>query len=189
MLFFCASSSLAWFSLFSYSLPVRKGERYMKENKPCVYGSGDRVFFAPSAMLPLLFAGLVLISMSLLLPSSGRGQEQEVARGGKIIFEDNCMVCHGQGGKGDGIMVTFNLSHMTPPDLTLLGKRNGGHFPFWRIYSVIDGRDPLKAHGSREMPLWGDEFRLDAGSSAMAQTEVRGKILSLVYYLQSIQAK
>jgi hypothetical protein len=86
-------------------------------------------------------------------------------------------------------MVTFSLLNVTPPDLTLLGKRNGGHFPFWRVYGVIDGRDPLKAHGSREMPLWGDEFRLDAGSSPTAQTEVRGKILSLVYYLQSIQQK
>jgi mono/diheme cytochrome c family protein len=161
----------------------------MKENTSCVYGSVDRAFVASSAMFPLVFAGLVLLSVLLLVPSSGRGQEQEVAAGGKIVFEENCMVCHGQGGKGDGIMVTFSLLNVTPPDLTLLGKRNGGHFPFWRVYGVIDGRDPLKAHGSREMPLWGDEFRLDAGSSPTAQTEVRGKILSLVYYLQSIQQK
>jgi mono/diheme cytochrome c family protein len=133
--------------------------------------------------------GFVLLSLILLTPASGRGQEQEVAAGGKIIFEDNCMVCHGQRGKGDGIMVTFGLLNIAPPDLTLLGKRNGGHFPFWRVYGIIDGRDPLKAHGSQEMPLWGDEFRLEAGSGVMAQSEVRGKILSLVYYLQSLQEK
>lgn len=172
-----------------FSLRVYKEEIYMKINKPCVLYFDNRVCASPSVTLPLIFAGLVLISLILLMPSLGRGQEQEVAAGGKIIFEENCMVCHGQGGKGDGIMVTFSLLNVTPPDLTLLGKRNGGHFPFWRVYGVIDGREPLKAHGSREMPLWGDEFRLDAGNSTMTQSEVRGKILSLVYYLQSIQVK
>lgn len=161
----------------------------MEKHKPCVYRSDKCGVADLSVPVPWLFAGLVLISLLLLLPSPGHSQEQEVAASGKIVFEENCMVCHGQGGKGDGIMVTFNLLNVIPPDLTLLGKRNGGHFPFWHVYGVIDGRDPLKAHGSREMPLWGDEFRLDAGSSAIAQTEVRGKILSLVYYLQSIQEK
>ena len=138
-------------------------------------------------LLHLLLIAFLLIDFVLLMPGIGRGQEAEVAAGGKVFFDDNCMVCHGQGGKGDGIMVTFNLLNVTPPNLTLLSKRNNGHFPFWQVYGVIDGREPLKAHGSREMPLWGDEFRLDAGTSAMAQSDVRGKILSLVYYLQSIQ--
>lgn len=132
---------------------------------------------------------LLLLSVILLIPGASRAQEQEVAASGKLIFNENCMVCHGGGGKGDGIMATFGLLTVPPADLTVLAKKNGGHFPFWRIYGVIDGRDPLKAHGSREMPLWGDEFRLEASSSLMSQSEVRGKILLLVYYLQSIQEK
>ncbi len=169
----------------------------MKENKLYVCRSTSRRSNVLSSMLllerdrllHLVLTTLLLIGCVLLMPGIGRGQEAEVAAGGKVVFDDNCMVCHGQGGKGDGIMVTFNVLSTTPPDLTLLGKRNNGHFPFWRVYGVIDGRDPLKAHGSREMPLWGDEFRLEAGTSAIAQSEVRGKILSLVYYLQSIQQK
>jgi hypothetical protein len=39
------------------------------------------------------------------------------------------------------------------------------------------------------MPIWGQEFRLQAGTDTMAGSEVRGRILELVYYLQSIQAK
>lgn len=134
--------------------------------------------------MTLLVGGLVW-----LLPGQGYAQEAEVAAAGKQLFEDNCMVCHGDGGKGDGIMVTFNLLTMNPPDLTLMSKRNDGHFPFWRVYRIVDGREALKGHGTGDMPLWGDEFRLEAGSDAMAQAQVRGRILMLVYYLQSLQEK
>jgi mono/diheme cytochrome c family protein len=137
------------------------------------------------------FIGLtvrVLIFWGALLTNSA-AQEQEVAAGGKVLFEDNCMVCHGSNGKGDGIMVTFGLLTVRPPDLTQLGSQNGGHFPFWKVYRLIDGREVVKGHGSQDMPLWGDEFRLEAGSSLDAQAQVRGKILQLVYYLQSLQAK
>lgn len=130
----------------------------------------------------------VVIFWGALLTNSG-AQEQEVAAGGKVLFEDNRMVCHGSDGKGDGIMVTFGLLASQPPDLTQLGSRNGGHFPFWRVYRLIDGREALKGHGTQDMPLWGDEFRLEAGSSPDVQAQVRGKILQLVYYLQSLQAK
>ncbi|MBI3757054.1 MAG: c-type cytochrome [Deltaproteobacteria bacterium] len=119
----------------------------------------------------------------------GWAQEQEVAAVGKPLYEDNCMVCHGHKAKGDGPMVTFGLLSVPVPALTQLSKRNNGHFPFWKVYRIIDGREEVKGHGAREMPLWGDEFRMDVGSSAMLQTEVRGKILSLVYYLQSVQEK
>ncbi len=130
----------------------------------------------------------VLVFWGAFLANSA-AQEQEVAAGGKLLFEDNCMVCHGSNAKGDGIMVTFGLLTVQPPDLTQLGSRNDGRFPFWKVYRLIDGREVVKGHGSQDMPLWGDEFRLEAGSSLDAQAQVRGKILQLVYYLQSLQAK
>jgi mono/diheme cytochrome c family protein len=123
------------------------------------------------------------------LAHAGFAQEQEVAAAGKPLYEDNCMVCHGHKAKGDGPMVTFGLLVVPAPDLTKLSQKSNGEFPFWKMYRVIDGREKIKGHGSEDMPLWGDEFRLDSGSSMMAQTEVRGKILALVYYLQSIQEK
>jgi hypothetical protein len=73
--------------------------------------------------------------------------------------------------------------------LTQISKRNNGTFPFWKIYRVIDGREETKGHGDRDMPIWGAEFRSEAATNAMVQTQVRGRILELVYYLQSLQAK
>lgn len=126
---------------------------------------------------------------ALGLSSEGFAQEKEVAATGRPLYEDNCMVCHGHNAKGDGPMVTFGLLTVPAPDLTQLSKKNNGEFPFWKTYRVIDGREIISVHGTSDMPMWGYEFRLDAGSSTMQQTEVRGKILSLVYYLQSIQEK
>jgi mono/diheme cytochrome c family protein len=114
-------------------------------------------------------------------------QEQEVTAAGRKVYEQNCAVCHGREGKSDGGAAT--LLTVKPADLTQISKKNDGEFPFWQVYGTIDGREEVKGHGTRDMPIWGAEFRLQAGSSAIAESQVRGRILELVYYLQSIQAK
>jgi mono/diheme cytochrome c family protein len=120
-------------------------------------------------------------------PSVGLAQQEEVAKAGRPAYEQNCAVCHGREGKGDG--GAMNLLTVKPADLTQLSKNKNGTFPFWRVYRVIDGREEIQGHGTRDMPIWGQEFRLQAGSSSMAESQVRGRILELVYYLESIQAK
>lgn len=135
----------------------------------------------------LTLAGV--IGIALLEGWAGRGlaQEQEVAAAGKPAYDRNCAVCHGREGKGDG--VAAGMLTVKPADLTQISKNNGGNFPFWRVYRVIDGREDVKGHGTRDMPLWGEVFRMEASASITAQSQVRGRILELVYYLQSIQAK
>ena len=120
-------------------------------------------------------------------PGAGMAQQEEVAKAGRPAYEQNCAVCHGLEGKGDG--GAANLLTVKPADLTQLSKNNNGTFPFWQTYRVIDGREEIKGHGTRDMPIWGREFRMEAGTNAMAQSQVRGRILELVYYLESIQAK
>ena len=78
---------------------------------------------------------------------------------------------------------------VVPADLTQLRKKNNGEFPFWRIYKVIDGRDMVRGHGARNMPVWGAHFLTEEGGGYLDEDRVIGRILALVYYLQSIQEK
>jgi mono/diheme cytochrome c family protein len=141
---------------------------------------------------PQGFVRLALIAVCVLwgirAPAGAQSTpEQEVVAGGKPVFEQYCATCHGGDAKGGG--VASNMLTVKPADLTMISKKNNGTFPFWRMYGVVDGREEIKGHGTRDMPIWGAEFRTQAASNINAQSQVRGRILELVYYLQSIQAK
>lgn len=133
----------------------------------------------------LFFSGLLIATLLSLQPQNGLAQEQEVVAAGKIPYNQSCASCHGEAGKGNGIVA--NVLMVKPTDLTQLSKKNGGEFPFWRVYGVIDGREEVKGHGSRDMPVWGQVFRSQAATSPVAESIVRGRILELVYYIQSLQ--
>jgi hypothetical protein len=74
-----------------------------------------------------------------------------------------------------------------PADLTSIAARRGGAFPAGEIAGFIDGRFDLAAHGSREMPVWGQRFGTDVPEAGIGESIARGNIASLVEYLKSIQ--
>ncbi len=78
---------------------------------------------------------------------------------GKLEYQMGCAACHGADGKGIGPVAA--LFRVPPADLTILAKRNSGIFPFSFVYEVIDGRQVVIAHGTRDMPIWGDRFNID----------------------------
>lgn len=97
-----------------------------------------------------------------------------------------CAGCHGETGKGDGPLA--GLLKIETPDLTGLAARNGGVFPFDYTLFMIDRRNVIPVHGDA-MPIWGDRFQATATSQRgeTAEMVARGRILSLVYYLETIQ--
>lgn len=112
---------------------------------------------------------------------------------GKMEFTENCASCHGVDGKGNGPL--GNLLQKSPPDLTLLAKNNKGVLPINRLYEVIDGSG-VPSHGSREMPVWGMEYRVEEGKALRearghydVPAVVRARILTLLEYISRIQAK
>ncbi|MBE2257677.1 MAG: cytochrome c [Candidatus Accumulibacter sp.] len=111
---------------------------------------------------------------------------------GKNEYQSNCILCHGADLKGGGAYLEFLKA--TPPDLTQLSKKNGGVFPFERVYGVIDGRQEVKPHGTRDMPIWGKDYQVKAAEYYFdinydANAYVRGRIFALIDYLNRMQAK
>ena len=112
---------------------------------------------------------------------------------GKREYDNNCVVCHGIDGKGNGPYA--GIIDTKVPDLSMLQKSNNGVFPFDRVYQTIDGRMELKAHGTRDMPIWGNEYNDKAAEyysdylrDYSAKGFVRGRILALVNHIYSLQS-
>lgn len=105
------------------------------------------------------------------------------------LFQENCAVCHGQTGAGDGSIA--ELFAVAPRDLSTLAADNDGVFPFDAVAASIDGRQMVRGHGS-EMPVWGSALSAEAQAMILPNMEtaeevVNGRILAITYYLQSIQ--
>ncbi|MCK0142165.1 c-type cytochrome [Aliiroseovarius sp. F20344] len=109
---------------------------------------------------------------------------------GEDQYLSYCASCHGIAADGNGPL--GDVLSMSVPDLTTIAQRNDGNFPFLKVVHMVDGRSGVIAHGS-DMPVWGDQFtaKAVAGDGMLGDLssvyEVRGRILSLVYYLESIQ--
>jgi mono/diheme cytochrome c family protein len=133
-----------------------------------------------------IFAAIVLAGVA---SASWSADKEDI---GKREYDNNCVACHGADGKG-GIYVDFLKT--TPPDLTQLTKANGGVFPLERVYGAIDGRQQVKSHGTREMPIWGRDYQIRAGEHYYgdviydSDAFIRGRILALVDYLNRLQAR
>jgi len=106
---------------------------------------------------------------------------------GRQEYMNYCSSCHGDTAKGDGEVAQF-LSVNTP-SLTSLSEQNDGEFPLLEVIQIIDGRSGLGPHGTL-MPVWGDRYKEESirtSGEYGAEVIVRGRILSLATYLQSIQ--
>ena len=104
---------------------------------------------------------------------------------GEELYLRFCASCHGGQALGDG-PVSRSLN-VAVPDLTRIASRYGG-FPTALVRDVIDGRGiDMRAHGTREMPVWGYEFWIEDGGDVSAQKAARDAINRLVEHLRSIQ--
>jgi len=133
-----------------------------------------------------LFLGSLAIG-ALLAVVPGRILAGDAATPAKKTYLRYCSACHGETGKGDGVV--SGLMRPKPTDLTALSKENKGEFPYARVLQVIDGRQVVSAHGNAEMPVWGEVFLAEDGTNFARQAQVRGKVMLIIDHLISIQAK
>jgi mono/diheme cytochrome c family protein len=118
---------------------------------------------------------------------------------GKFEYQSSCAPCHGIDAKGNGPVSSQLKTH--PTDLTILAKKNNGVFPLNELYKIIDGREQISSHGTRDMPIWGyrfvppQHFKLQKADDyifsppASPEAVVHSRILAVIDYLSRIQEK
>ena len=137
-------------------------------------------------MKPLHLAGILLLALSAPLLSNARPARQTpplvpASMYGRDLFEFYCATCHGRDARGNGPAAVALVARV--PDLTALAARNHGVFPMARVIAIVSGDAKVRAHGSREMPVWGPIFK----SLDPEDTHHQVRIENLVAYVESLQ--
>jgi mono/diheme cytochrome c family protein len=132
-----------------------------------------------------IVAGLIVLLVSACASAPERTPAQ---MSGMELYQQLCSSCHGVSGQGDGPV--SSLIKIGVPDLTRLAARDGGEFPTEDIRRTIDGRWDRRAHGARDMPVWGWQlYDSSATDDAGERAVVDSMIDRLVNYLRSIQVE
>lgn len=125
------------------------------------------------------------IALVLLLAVTDARAAEYLSLTGEELYLRFCASCHGVSGRGDGSLSDYFAVEV--PDLTLLTRRAGGVYPMERVIRIIDGRHILGAHGSRAMPVWGEDLNLAHAGEPEAERSTQtiiGRIAAHVARLQ-----
>ena len=139
--------------------------------------------------IAVVMLGIAVMGSAGIVAHSAEKSTTDNLDFGKREYESNCAVCHGRSGKGDGPYTAVLATKIA--DLTTLSKRNNGVFPLARVEEIIDGRETVKAHGPRDMPIWGRDYLWEGTYTGSPNPEayMRVRILSLTDYIYRLQAK
>ena len=148
---------------------------------PCARGDFLRRHRNRQASAALLF----LLLLPACASEPAEPAQPMLASLGAETFQQYCASCHGAGARGDG--PAADALRIRPADLTRIAARRGGEFPDAEIATYIDGRFEVEAHGTREMPIWGERLGDPIAEGIDPDELVRGRILTLVEHLKSIQ--
>ena len=128
---------------------------------------------------------LCFIAATAIFAITTASAADDVTKSGKELFAQYCASCHGVSGRGDG-PVSKSLT-VEVPDLTRLAQRHGSFFDRELVERIIDGRHVIGAHGTRTMPVWGEDFsRVELGNPD-AERGTRTIIVRLADYVWQLQ--
>lgn len=152
-----------------------------------------------AVLIALLFSAGAFTTAQQSQTTTKKAPAQTVSEpSGEYLFNTYCAVCHGKDGKGAG--PAAGALKVPPPDLTTLARRHGGKYPAEYVSTVLQyGVENLKAHGSPDMPIWGELFAPRGAltrnpSRPLAETQevdaaVALKVRGLNQHIESLQAK
>jgi mono/diheme cytochrome c family protein len=107
---------------------------------------------------------LTILTVCCIGWANTAGSADYAAMSGEDLYRRFCASCHGVSGRGDG-PVAASL-RVEVPDLTLIATRRDHDGDLRdRIVRIIDGRYVIGAHGTRVMPVWGEDLaRIEIGN-------------------------
>ena len=123
---------------------------------------------------------IFVMVLSTALVGCGQRSGSDNPSVGKEIFDNHCAECHGPAGN---VRLADQHDPKTP-DLRRIAERSPqGRLPRIMLAEIIDGRRIDQAHGSRTMPIWGEQLGVEGNGTADE------KVKALVNYVESIQIK
>ena len=128
---------------------------------------------------------LMLALLALLVLCDQSYAADYASLSGEDLYMRFCAACHGIDAAGDG-PVADSLK-VEVPDLRLLARRAGGTFPRARVARIIDGRHLIGAHGTRIMPVWGEDFSRAYAGDPDSERAAQIVISRLTDYLSQLQ--
>ena len=135
----------------------------------------------PSAILLGYILVTIWLAAQVCLATEDRGGLEQ----GQTYYIRYCASCHGPNGDGKGPVA--NVLSTKPADLRLLGERYGMPLRAERLREFIDGRSFIAAHGTRDMPVWGERFNEVPVEGPAREKMIKDRIEKMLAYLQSIQ--
>ena len=100
---------------------------------------------------------------------------------GELLYRRYCAACHGVGGRGDG--PAAGALCPPPTDLTRLERDER------ELMALIDGRRPVRAHGSSAMPIWGVVFEESLIDEPHARRTALLRVQTLARYVQAMRER
>ena len=136
-----------------------------------------------------LLSTILLVGFFFLLQSTSSCEQKppekslvSQAAKGEVIYQKQCAHCH----DSRNIEETIADLGAVPPDLrTIVSRRGVAEFPVTEIAMIIDGRQEMSGHGTREMPVWGEIYSENDG---LDEDQIQGRKAELIAYLMLNQS-
>lgn len=132
----------------------------------------------------MLVSGFLIFFFLAVGASAGAAETTDQ---GKQLYMQYCSSCHGKDGRGNGSVSPY--LKIKVPDLTLLAKKKKGIYPLDDVMATIDGRRLVRAHGEREMPVWGEVFTKKLESEKYTELTTLLKTKVIAEYIATLQKK
>lgn len=111
----------------------------------------------------------------------GCGWTGQPPQHGVDLYVRHCASCHGLAGRADGPAAEALAPR--PSDLT----RSTAELP--ELMKVIDGRRTIRAHGSADMPVWGDVFEAALEGDSRQHRDALRNVGALAEYVLHLRGQ